>query len=401
MSGPAFPRPQGLYVHLPFCMAKCHYCDFAVALWRRGRPEAYVETVLAEAHAIRTSGPRFGGGRPRARETGPPGPFASVYYGGGTPTTTPIETFARLHRGLTSLFPVAEGAEITAEANPETVDGAYLARLRGIGVNRLSIGMQSADAAELAVLGRGHTREDVARSVAAARQAGFDNLSLDLMFGLPGQTMETWRASLDVALELGPEHISAYGLQVEERTPFHHWVRSGTIAVPGDDVQAEMYEELRSRLARAGYVHYEISNFALPGRESRHNLLYWDNGEYLGLGVGAHSHWNGWRWGNTGNLRAYREAVAAGRAPLDPEASYAVSARQALGDAMMLGLRRLDGVDLDDLASRYGTDPRSLWRDDLADLEGRGLLAITGRHARLTERGFLLGNLVFERFVSA
>lgn len=393
----------GLYVHLPFCLAKCYYCDFAVALWKPGRPEAYVDVLIQEARDVRRHGPPVrpagAGAASCVRLPAPETPPATLYYGGGTPTVTPIDAFARLHRELVALFGLDPAAEVTVEANPETVDAAYLEQLRAIGVNRLSIGVQAVSERLLRQLGRRHDAAAVRRAVAAARRAGFANLNLDVMFGLPGQTAGDWEATLDFVLELAPEHVSAYGLQIEEGTPFHHWIRNGRLPQPDDELAARMFRRARERLSRAGYEHYEISNYARPGFASRHNLLYWENGAYLGLGVGAHSHWHGWRWGHTKNLREYREAVASGRPPTDADGARAVPAREALGDAMILGLRRIRGVDLDELAARYGEDPREVWRAELAELSGRGLLRVDGARARLTDEGLLLGNLVFEAFV--
>ncbi|MBE3589586.1 MAG: radical SAM family heme chaperone HemW [Firmicutes bacterium] len=392
----------GLYVHLPFCLSKCYYCNFAVALWRPGRPEAYVEILLREAREVRERGPlvRPAGAAPDPLRLPPPAaPPATLYYGGGTPTLTPIDAFARLHRELLALFGLEPGAEVTVEANPETVDAAYLEALRALGANRLSFGAQAAGDDLLRRLGRRHDAAAVRRALAAARLAGFTNLNLDVMFGLPGQTAAEWEATLDFVEELSPEHVSVYGLEVEERTPFHHWIQSGRLPQPDDELAAHMYRRARERLALAGYEQYEISNFARPGFASRHNGLYWENGDYLGLGVGAHSHWHGWRWGHTKNLRAYREAVASGRPATDEDGARPVRGREALGDAMILGLRRLRGVDCDELAARYGEDPREVWRAELAELAGRGLLRMEGGRLRLTDEGLLLGNLVFAAFV--
>ncbi|MBX6351107.1 MAG: radical SAM family heme chaperone HemW [Clostridia bacterium] len=384
-------RPLSLYVHLPFCRAKCPYCDFAVALYRPGRPEAYVELLVAEAElALAEGGPVPA--VPRGARV------ATVFFGGGTPTVSPPEALRRLASELARRFDLSGVREWTVEANPEGLAPEALSALRALGADRLSIGAQTAEPGELRALGRRHLWEDVEAAVRGARRAGFGNVNLDLMFGLPGQTVASWRRTLEAAVALGPEHVSTYGLEVEPGTPFYAFRERGLLDLPDDAAQAEMYEEARAFLRAEGYEQYEISNFARPGFASRHNLVYWDNGDYLGLGLGAHSHVDGVRWGNTRNLRRYRESVVQGVRPLDPEATEVRGPAGELADAMLLGLRRLRGVSRRVLRRRFGLDPGEVFAADLRELAASGLVALGKDRIRLTRKGLLLGNLVFERF---
>lgn len=358
----------GLYVHVPFCAALCPYCDFAVVVGREDLHRRYCDALLTEADAA-----------------GWQGPFDTMFVGGGTPTaiaaTMLAETLAKLRAGLA----VVPDAEATVEANPESVDEASLGLLRAAGLNRISLGAQSFEQRALAALGRTHAPEDTVRAVAAARAAGFDNLSLDLIYGAPGESLDDWRRSLRAAIDLGVEHLSCYALTIEERTAFGSAVARGAMAEPEQDALADRYELAIAMLAGAGYRHYELSNWAKPGYESRHNLGYWTQADCLGLGVGAHSHRDGRRWWNTRSIRRYLADPGGAR---EGEERLDDPAR---GDEWLaLRLRLVEGLDLREAAARTGR-PLAERARGLADV---GLVALDGGRLALTARGMLLENEV-------
>ncbi|MBL7200803.1 MAG: radical SAM family heme chaperone HemW [Anaerolineae bacterium] len=389
----------GLYVHIPFCRAKCAYCDFNSYAGREALYTSYLaalrqETILVQGLLAEGEGARAAADRapfPRA---------ATLYVGGGTPTALPASDLAALVVEAREAFSLSDDAEVTVEANPGTVDRGGLRALLGSGVNRLSLGVQSFDDRLLRLLGRIHTAREARTAANDARQAGFENLSLDLMLGLPRQTMESWQESVWRALELGPGHLSLYALAVEEGTPLAARIEAGHLPPPDDDLAADMYEWAEDTLARAGYVHYEISNWALPGHACRHNLTYWRNEPYLGLGAGAHSWWNGRRWANHPAPEAYVASLQAGR---PPEAEgEAIDRRLELGETMMMGLRLLEeGVSFARFQRRFGVPMDDVYAAETADLVERGLLERTTDRVRLTRRGHLLGNQVFVRFLGS
>jgi oxygen-independent coproporphyrinogen-3 oxidase len=322
----------------------------------------------------------------------------TLFFGGGTPSILPLHLVEELLIACRDAFAIEADAEISLEANPGTVDEAKLAGLRRMGVNRLSLGVQSAQPGELALLGRSHSFEQAVEAVAMARHAGFDNLSLDLIYGLPEQSLRDWEATLEAALALSPDHLSAYCLTVEEGTPLAEGVAAGRVPEPDPDLAAEMYELAEVVLDRAGFTHYEISNWAQPGRECRHNLVYWRDGGYLGLGAGAHSHREGRRWWN---VRAPGEYIARVRAGESPEAGGELLSReQAMGEMMMMGLRLREGVSAEAFQGRFGEELGEVFGRELAELAEEGLIAWDGVRARLTARGRLLGNRVFGRFLA-
>ena len=370
-------RIDALYIHIPFCLRKCNYCDFV------SRPlsqcaalaEAYPDLLTRELELW--------------REQADLSRLRTVYLGGGTPSLLPSEHIGRL---LSGLCPVEEA---TLEANPETVDAAKLAAFRQAGIDRLSLGAQSFDDGLLKAMGRGHDAARIVQAVGWARLAGFDNLSLDLIYGLPAQTLEQWRESLERAVALDPEHISLYGLTIHENTPWGALQAAGQLPPIDDDLAADMLELAMELLPQAGYEHYEIANFARPGRESRHNCAYWQRDNYLGLGVAAASCLNDRRFVNTTDPEGYAAAVAAGRLPIAEDESYDID--QVLGEAMFLGLLR--GVDVAEFTRRYGVSPLRRFRHELKRLAKLGLIECDDSHIRLSRRGVALGNLVFEQFV--
>ena len=372
-------RIDSLYVHIPFCLRKCNYCDF-VSFPVSGCGDlyaAYPDLLQRELSLW--------------QEEADLSRLSTVYFGGGTPSLIEPEQARRLLERLPRV------SECTLEANPETVDGLRLAAFREAGVDRLSLGAQSFDSGLLAAMGRGHDGEGTARAVRDAREAGFDNISLDLIYGLPEQTIEQWRDSLERAVDLSPEHISLYGLTIHPDTPWGRALAAGDLAAPDDDLAADMLELAMDWLPRQGYLQYEIANFARPGRESRHNCAYWQRDNYLGLGLAASSCLNDHRFANTADPRQYAEAVREGRLPWAEDEHYDLD--QIMGEAMFLGLRLLRGVDVADFERRYGVNPLKRFRAELWQLQKQGLVECDESRIRLTRRGVVLGNLVFEQFV--
>ena len=351
---------SGLYIHVPFCSALCPYCDFAVVVGRIEQHARYVDALLAEYEAAAW-----------------PEPFETIFIGGGTPTFVDPALLARV------LSETGPAAEVTIEANPESVSEAALRALAQAGVNRVSIGAQSFAPDVLQALGRTHAAEDIPRAVAAARAAGIVNISLDLIYGTPAETTADWRATLEAAIALEPKHLSCYALTIEERTAFGTAVARGAMRAPDEDALADRYELACDLLRNAGFEHYEISNWAKPGRASRHNLIYWTQGDYLGIGLGAHSHRAGTRWWNTRALQPYLADPKGARA-----GEETLAAEQRADEWLHLRLRLIEGIDLAEAAARLGRD---LAADGLRDA---GLVTLDGGRLRLTTRGMLLENHV-------
>ncbi len=380
----------GLYVHIPFCAARCPYCDFATAPARSALRSRYLDALGTE---IRREGERLG--RPRV---------ATLYVGGGTPSLLEPSEVARLGAALQEAFDLRP-AEATVEANPATLDRARLEAWAALGITRLSLGAQSLSAEGLRALGRTHRVEDVAPAVAAARSVGLDT-SLDLIFGWPGQTALAWRADLAAAVALGPDHLSCYPLELalepEEAVAnwpgagwrsVERWRRRSAAAQPDDDGIAALYELAEAFLERNGYRHYEIANWARPGKRCRHNLGYWRNGDWLGVGAGAHSHLAGVRSRNPGVLPAYIAAIDR------DEQRIVDAAADAAVDGAMLALRLDEGLDLAGYGARFGQAAASRVRTALRSLDSTRLLDWSGERVRLTARGRLLANEVFVRLL--
>ena len=289
-----------LYLHIPFCHAKCHYCDFNSYAGMLGLRETYVDALRREIE--------LAGGRARLRDGGARR-CRTIFFGGGTPSLLRAEQVADILATARAAFAVDDDAEITLEANPGTLEYGHLDELRAVGVNRLSMGAQSFDADLLKWMGRIHTPEEIEVAFRAARSAGFTSINLDFIFALPGQSLALWEQTLDRAIELGPEHLSLYSLIVEEGTPLFTWVKQGRVIPADDDLAADMYELACAKLATAGYRQYEISNWALPGHECQHNLTYWRNLPYIGLGAGAHSWYAGHRFADVRPIREYIKRV--------------------------------------------------------------------------------------------
>ena len=379
-------RRWGLYVHLPFCRQKCFYCDFPSYAGQEGRMAVYVEALLGELARE---------GAPLRAAWGPP---RTVYLGGGTPTALPPALMERLLAGLREFLAAAPDAlEFTCECNPGTVDAAYLSLLRAGGVNRLSLGVQTFDDALLRRIGRIHTAAEVCAAVRQARAAGFRNLSLDLMYGLPGQTLAGLEMSVQQALALAPQHISIYGLQVEEGTPFARAQAAGQLALPTEEESEVMYDYMTAALPAAGYARYEISNFARPGFESRHNLGYWQDVPYLGVGAAAHSYLDGQRYENPRGIEEYLAALReSGRARREEEP---MTRATSMEEFAFLALRTARGIDRARFAARFGCELASVYADAIARMRARGFLEEDAQGVRLTPLGMKYGNWVFEAFL--
>lgn len=371
---------RGVYVHLPFCPYICPYCDFAKWKVDATAARTYLQALHAEVEAT----------APLQSDT--------LFLGGGTPNVYPAADVATLVERLWERFSLPDGAEATIEANPDRALCAGLQRVREAGVNRISFGVQSFEPAELRALGRRHGPADVAAAVAGARAAGFADVSVDLMFGVPGQTAESWRRSLEAAVALGVEHVSTYGLTIEEGTPYARWFEREPAAFVDESTEAELYQIAIETLEAAGFEHYEISNFARPGHRSRHNENYWANGEYVGLGVGAASYIEGRRSTHTRDLQVYVSA-ASERQPIPGESEQLTGLAQ-LGEATMLALRTREGVDVQAFRRKYGFDFLNQYASVIEELASVGVLRVDPTHVRLTDRGRFVANDVARAFIA-
>lgn len=380
--------PIGIYLHFPFCLKKCLYCDFNSAAATGVAREEYPRQLLAEMEL---------------RQAWLPHPVCAttLYLGGGTPSLMTPAQVGSLIDAAARHFGLSGDAEITLEANPGTLTLEKLAGYRAAGVNRISLGIQSFEDRLLAVLGRVHSKAEALEAFDACRKAGFDNLSIDLMHSLPGQSPQQWRDALAQGLALAPEHISAYALSIEEGTPFEALFDAGELTLPGEEEAATMFEATGEVLEGAGYRHYEISNFALRGRESRHNSSYWTRQSYLGFGAGAHSFWNdnnlGERWHNAEGLDEYREALAAGSIP--EEEREVLGLEQAVSESFFLGLRVLSGLDLARLEQLYGAAALASRIEVVQRQVASGLLVREGTLVRLSPKAVILANRIFADFL--
>ncbi|HEX7487206.1 MAG TPA: radical SAM family heme chaperone HemW [Vicinamibacterales bacterium] len=384
----------GLYLHIPFCAAICHYCNFNRGLLDAGLKRRYVAALTREIRSGNTGLPStpLGPGKPRATPAAD-----TIYFGGGTPSLLDPGEIAAVLAACREAFDVDAEAEITMEANPETVTPDRLAGYRAAGVNRVSFGVQSFRDAELRRLGRLHDAARARDAFAEARLAGFDNISLDLMLWLPGQTLADLRVSVDALVALQPEHASLYLLEIHPNAPLEdEMARAGWSQAPDDDA-ADMYLETMARLESAGYDQYEISNVARPGRQSRHNLKYWTDGEWLGFGCGAHSTVGHERWDNVPSTSEYISRVEHGASPVSGRRM--LSPREHLEEALFMELRLTEGIRLDRIRHDYGVDVWQRWGARLEIFEEAGLLEHDEHRLRLTRRGMLLANNVMTTFL--
>ncbi len=379
------PETLGLYVHIPFCEAKCSYCHFAIDPRRPGdeRQERYLQALLREIW-------QWSNADTKQRAD-------TIYFGGGTPTLLSLGRLEQVVEALGRRFDLSPSAEVTVEANPRDLDAQGYSTLRALGANRLSLGVQSFDDSVLREMGRFHTADDARAAVEFARSAGFASLSIDLILGWTGETEERWQRNLDSVRTLAPDHLSLYVLEVEGKTLLSHRARTGHLVLPEDDLVADLYRATVAGLAAMGIERYEISNFARPGHESRHNGKYWDDVPFLGFGMSAHSYRLGRRWWNDDSFGGYCRALETTGAPIVGERK--LSAREHVGEALFTGLRRREGIDLASFAACYDVDPLAEFETPLRDPFAAGLLEIAGDRLRLTARGVLLSNEVFRIFV--
>ncbi|HEU4684805.1 MAG TPA: radical SAM family heme chaperone HemW [Nitrospira sp.] len=373
-------RPFGLYIHIPFCRQRCDFCSFYLELHREPAAERFLSALKREIALY--------GMQPDLRRRA----VCSVYFGGGTPTVLGSDSLIAILTEVQKYFGLSNGCEITVEAHPSTVSDAAVGRLAEAGVTRMSFGAESMNDAELLRVGRPGVSADTVTAVSQARSAGITNVNLDLMYGLPGQSLSSWKRTLERCAELEPSHLSCYALTVEPGTKFASHVRLGRVPMPDEDVQNAMDEGAEGFLAAAGYERYEISNYARPGFACRHNLLYWTGGDYLGLGPSGQSFMSGRRFGNVADLAAYETALAEARLPVIEEATLTDAER--LRDAVVFGLRLVRGIPSRSLREHAGNFG---YASTIADCQRAELIEIEGERARLTAKGRRYADFVAER----
>jgi oxygen-independent coproporphyrinogen-3 oxidase len=386
-----------LYIHIPFCIRKCIYCDFFSVLYDESVAKRYIDALCQELYLKKDFSTTL----------------KSIYIGGGTPSLLPSDCFRQLFNCLRNNFNSSSSAEITVEANPGTINESKINTMLSLEVNRLSIGIQSFNNDELKTLGRIHSSEDASRSIEIIKKEGINNFSVDLMYGIPGQTMDSWHNSISTAVGLSPTHISAYELTPEENTALYKLIQSHKIDMPDEELILEMYNHAIDYFASCGYEHYEISNFALPGFKCMHNLNYWDRGEYIGVGTGAHSFINGIRSNNTEDITRYIEDLNNGIIP-EIESAKPTSA-EALKEFIFLGLRKTEGININELPPFIPPLPRGdihtsiphLTRGDIVgynsllnaskELIDEGYLEINRGYLALTRKGIVISNTIIVR----
>ena len=375
----------GIYIHIPFCATRCHYCNFATGGYESELARRYTAAVREEiARADVSNNPMM-----RRVDT--------IYFGGGTPTTLTAGQISSLIETCRLRFDVAPDSEITAEANPGSISQNYLEELRSAGLNRLSFGVQSFDDDELRMIGRTHSAEEAREAVRTARAAGFANVSIDLIAGLPEQKMETWRRNLEEAFALAPDHLSVYLLELYKDAPLLHRINRGELRAVDDELTVEMYFALMDEAERRGFERYEISNWARPGFESRHNLKYWTGAPYWAFGISAAGYDGRTRWSNTRNIHEYLTKVESGQAPVFERIELDDDDRQS--ENLFLRLRLKDGVDLDEHLRRFGVNALERYRDEIERLRDAGLVELGENRLKISRAGAVLANEVFAAFV--
>ena len=371
-------KPTSAYVHIPFCTQICYYCDFSKVFIKNQPVDSYLEHLLEEFQSYDIQKLR------------------TLYIGGGTPTALSASQLEVLLEGLTKNLDLSMLEELTIEANPGDLDEDKIAVLKDSAVNRVSLGVQTFDDKMLKKIGRSHTEKDIYENIDRLKLAGFDNISIDLIYALPGQTMEQVKDNVAKAIALDIPHMSLYSLILENHTVFMNRMRRGKLPLPKEELEAEMFEYIIAELERAGFVHYEISNFSKQGFESRHNLMYWDNAEYYGIGAGASGYVDGVRYKNHGPIRHYLKAVEEGSARINEEH---LSQREQMEEEMFLGLRKKSGVSMVRFEEKFERSFQELYGDIVKDLIQQGLMQVDGDRVRMTKRGLFLGDTVAERFI--
>ena len=371
-------KPTSAYVHIPFCTQICYYCDFSKVFIKNQPVDSYLEHLLEEFRSYDIQKLR------------------TLYIGGGTPTALSASQLEVLLEGLTENLDLSVLEELTIEANPGDLDADKIAVLKNSAVNRVSLGVQTFDDKMLKKIGRSHLEKDIYENIDRLKLAGFDNISIDLIYALPGQTMDQVKENVAKAIGLDIPHMSLYSLILENHTVFMNRMRRGKLPLPKEELEAEMFEYIIAELERAGFEHYEISNFSKPSFESRHNLMYWDNAEYYGIGAGASGYVNGVRYKNHGPIRHYLSAVEEGNARITEEH---LSQKEQMEEEMFLGLRKKLGVSMARFEEKFGRPFEGLYGEIVRDLVQQGLMQIDGDRVRMTKRGLFLGDTVAERFI--
>ena len=371
-------KPTSAYVHIPFCTQICYYCDFSKVFIKNQPVDSYLEHLLEEFQSYDIQ------------------KLSTLYIGGGTPTALSAPQLEVLLDGLTKNLDLSVLEELTIEANPGDLDADKIAVLKNSAVNRVSLGVQTFDDKMLKKIGRSHLEKDIYENIDRLKLAGFDNISIDLIYALPGQTMEQVKENVAKAIGLDIPHMSLYSLILENHTVFMNRMRRGKLPLPKEELEAEMFEYIIEELERAGFEHYEISNFSKPSFESRHNLMYWDNAEYYGIGAGASGYVNGVRYKNHGPIRHYLSAVEEGNARITEEH---LSQKEQMEEEMFLGLRKKSGVSMVRFEEKFGRSFDGLYGEIVKDLVQQGLMQIEGDRVRMTKRGLFLGDTVAERFI--
>ena len=371
-------KPTSAYVHIPFCTQICYYCDFSKVFIKNQPVDSYLEHLLQEFHSYDIQKLR------------------TLYIGGGTPTALSASQLEVLLEGLTKNLDLSMLEELTIEANPGDLDADKIAVLQNSAVNRVSLGVQTFDDKMLKKIGRSHTEKDIYENIDRLKLAGFDNISIDLIYALPGQTMDQVKDNVAKAIALDIPHMSLYSLILENHTVFMNRMRRGKLPLPKEELEAEMFEYIIAELEKAGFEHYEISNFSKTGFESRHNLMYWDNAEYYGIGAGASGYVDGVRYKNHGPIRHYLKAVEEGSARINEEH---LSQREQMEEEMFLGLRKKSGVSMARFEEKFERSFQELYGDIVKDLIRQGLMQLDGDRVRMTKRGLFLGDTVAERFI--
>ena len=377
-------QPLGLYIHIPYCIHKCGYCDFNSHPIKQDEMDHYIDALVVEMKHY-------------AKIYTNTNIIKTIFLGGGTPTTLNPFQLERILKECVNEFTIASNAEITIEANPATVGIELMKSIRTMGYNRISIGVQSFDKAELKLLDRAHGPKEIHSTVDCARKAGFDNLSLDLMFAVPNQSLSSWENNLNKALEKNPEHLSTYNLTIEQGTAFSKLQSNGKLIMPDDDHQLELYKRTIERLTKKGFHHYEISNFARRGKECKHNITYWENKNTLGLGAGASSYMNGTRFKNINLPAHYIRQVKEKKTAV--EHSETLEPRQAMGETIMLGLRLLQGISIHQFEKRFQISFTNLFRNIISSLKEKELVVIEKDYLRLSKKGLFIADSVILEFI--
>ncbi|TDL77245.1 oxygen-independent coproporphyrinogen III oxidase [Rhodococcus qingshengii] len=374
---------KAAYLHIPFCEHICHYCDFN-KVFLKGQPvDEYLQALEQEMVLTLNKYPTD--------------KLQTIFVGGGTPTSLNEQQLERFCGSITRNLPMNRNVEFTFEANPGDLTKEKLQILKDAGVNRLSLGVQTFNDELLKKIGRVHRAKDVYQTVENAKSIGFKNISIDLIFSLPTQTITDFKESLTQAFTLDIQHYSAYSLIIEPKTVFYNLMQKGKLPTPGEDAEAAMYELLMEQMEKHGFNQYEISNFSKPGYESKHNLTYWNNDYYYGFGAGAHSYVNGWRRSNAGPLKKYMELINNGNLPIFQE--HQTSKAEQIEEEMFLGLRKTDGVSISHFIGKFDIDPLEIFENEISDLIAKKWIEVKKDNIYLTKTGRLLGNEVFQSFL--